>query len=111
MALGALVALAGALRLGQYFFDFGFHIDQLLFRHKLLGTGFHPGNEMAPNTALCFVFCGLSLLLFDVETRRNFRPAQALILTVGLISWLALLGYSYRVLSLYRIGSAIPMAL
>jgi hypothetical protein len=65
----------------------------------------------AMNTAICFILCGVGLLLLDAETRRGFRPAQVFIMLVGLTALLALIGYSYRVLPLYSIGSNIPMAL
>jgi len=66
---------------------------------------------MSPNAGLGFVFCGLALLLFEVETRRGFCPAQAFILGTGLLALLGLIGYGYRALSLYRPGSVMPMAL
>lgn len=108
-ALAALVALIGALKLTQHFT--GFQIDQLLFSGKLPTSGDVPANVMTPNEGVCFFFAGIALLTFDLETRHEFRPAQALILAQGLISLLALLGYGYRALSLYRVGSNIPMPL
>jgi signal transduction histidine kinase len=111
LVLAGIVVLGGLLRLADYVFGLGLHLDLLLFPGRVTSVGVYPPSEMAPNTALNFVLCGLGLLLFDVETWRGFRPGQALVLVAGLIALLALVGYSYRVLSLYRIGQAIPMAL
>lgn len=100
--LGLMIALVGALKLAEFLgADFG--LDQI--------PGSLVGNELAPNTALDLLFCGLGVVFLDYETRAGFRPAQPLFLLAGLISMLALLGYAYRVLSLYRVGSAMPMAL
>lgn len=68
-------------------------------------------SEIAMNTAVSFIFCGMALLTMDVETRHGFRPAQVFIVLVGLIALLALIGHAYRVLPLSRIGSQVPMAL
>ena len=57
------------------------------------------------------LYSGLALLLFEVETRRGFCPAQAFILGTGLLALLGLISYGYRALSLYRAGSVMPMAL
>jgi signal transduction histidine kinase len=109
LALAALVALIGALKLIQHFLGLGFQIDQLLLSSKLENSGDFSANVMTPNEGVCFLFSGVALLMFDVETRHEFRPAQALVLAQGLISLLALLGYGYRALSLYPIGANIPM--
>jgi len=58
-----------------------------------------------------FHFCGLALLLFDVEACRGFSPAQAFILGIGLLALLGLTSYTYRAFSLYRAGSVMPMPL
>jgi PAS domain S-box-containing protein len=65
---------------------------------------------MAPNTAACFLLCGLALSLLNVRLRK-FRPAEPLALLAALISLLAIIGYSYSTVSLIGIESYIPMAL
>src|SRR5438445_3584985 len=47
----------------------------------------------------------------DFELKDGSRPAQPLVLIAGLIALLALIGYSYSVLVLYRVRGGIPMAL
>jgi signal transduction histidine kinase len=111
LVLGGLVALVGALKLADYLFGLGFHIDHLLFPGRIAPTASYPPSEMAPNTALAFLLCGLGLLMLDVEIPHGFRPAQLLILSVGFIALLALIGYTYRVLLFYRVGMAEPMSL
>jgi signal transduction histidine kinase len=106
-----IIVLVNAAKLGQYFFGLDFNLDQLLFHAGTSPAPNFPANEIAPNTALTFFLCGLGLLLMDVETRRGFRPAQALFLSAAFIVLVALIGYAYSVLPLYSIGSAIPMAL
>src|SRR5262249_1703206 len=88
-------------------------VDQWLFRDKVELEAVTTGhaNRMAPNTALDFLLAGLALLLLDVETRYVRRPAQVLALAAALVALLALVGYTYSVLSLYGVGPFIPMAL
>ncbi len=111
LIFAALVAVFGGLKLGDYVGLWRVPVDHLLFASKVTMAGAYPPNEMAPNTALSFFFCGLALLVMDAETRRQVWPAQPLIIAVGLIALLALIGYTYRVLVLYRVGGAVPMSL
>jgi signal transduction histidine kinase/CheY-like chemotaxis protein len=103
-ACAGLAALAGLVGLAGSLLGWEHGVDRLLFRDRL-GT-----NRMAPNTALGFLLAGGALLLLDVEDRGR-RPGQLLALAAGLLSLLAVLGYAYRVLALYQVGTAIPMAL
>ena len=57
------------------------------------------------------MFCGIAMILFHVETRRGFVPAQCFILAAGLLALLAIIGHVYQVLLLNRLGSAFPMSL
>ncbi len=111
LVLAGLVALAGALKLTDYLFTWPFHIDHLLFPGRLDLPGDYPLSEMSPNTAVVFLLSGTALLLFDLEVRRDLRPAQLMVLMVGLIALLALVGYTYHVLQLYQVGTASPMSL
>jgi hypothetical protein len=104
-ACAGAAALAGLLGLAGSLLGWEYNVDRLLFRGSL------GDNRMAPNTALGLLLAGAALLLQDAETRAGRRPAQPLALAAALVSLLATLGYAYRVLSLYQVGTYIPMAL
>ena len=108
----SIVAAIGALTLVQYVSGWSLGIDQALFSEDVAAVATsHPG-RMAPNTALCFLLIGISLLLVDVETKRGFRPAEAMWLAVGCIGFMALTGYLYRVPALHGpVGNLTHMAL
>jgi len=106
---GAIVLLGGAAKVvDECVSSIELNFDQWLFPREV---SLYGPNEIAMNTAICFVACALGLLLLDVETRRGFRPAQVFILLVGSIALLVLIGYAYHVLPLYTLGSRVPMAL
>src|SRR5581483_9299617 len=86
-------------------------VDHLLFANKLSGDSAYPPSEMAPNTALNFLLCGLGLLLFDLEARNGFYLAHGVILIAAWVALLAIIGYTYHVLLFYRLGAGLPMAL
>ena len=105
-ALALVVALVALARICGYVAGGDFLVDRLLFRSKL------DGNVMAPNTAIAFWLTAFALLVLDVYTpRRRVHVAQFFLLAVGCISALALIGYLFRVGSLYGVGGYIPMAL
>ncbi len=110
-ALGIIVVSLGLLRLLDHVTGLGLHVDHLLFPAKLAVGGKYPPSEMAPNTALNFLLCGLALLLFDLELGEGFYLAQGLVLVVAWVTLLALIGYTYRVLLFYRLGAGLPMSL
>ena len=108
-ALAACVVLMAVLRLAGYATGWDNGPDRWLFRHELEQDV--PPNRMAPNTAACFLFCGLALTLLDLRWRRNIRPADFLALSAAVIALLAIIGYMYSTVSLIGIKSFIPMAL
>jgi PAS domain S-box-containing protein len=108
--LAGIVLLVGLVVLLRYAGGIDFGIDRLLFPQKLARSGTFP-NQMAVNTAVAFMLAGLGLLLLKTETRNGFCPAQLVVVLGLIIGITALIGYAYRELFLYRIGSSIPMAL
>jgi PAS domain S-box-containing protein len=94
----ALVKLSDFLPFGQI------AIDRLLFSSRL------GKNEMAPNTAVAFCFFSLGLLLLDARNAQVRWAATALVLATGSVALLALTGYLYSVLSLYKVRDNIAMA-
>src|SRR5437899_402977 len=109
-SLAGAVTLIGALRFADFLVPLNFHIDHLLFPGKQALQGYYPPSEMAPNTALNFLLCGLGLLCFQKDKRHAFCPSQAFILAAGLIAMLALIGHSYRMLVFSRLGTTLPMS-
>jgi PAS domain S-box-containing protein len=69
LAGAAWSLLAGALTLAEYGLSVDLGIDQMLMADKITTQFAHPG-RLAPNTALCFIFCGLALW-------RASRPRQS----------------------------------
>lgn len=108
--LAVVVMLVGLTVLLKYAGGIDFGIDRLLFAKKLIKAGEIP-NEMALNTALAFVLAGIALLIIRTETRKGFCPAQLFAIGGLVIAVTAIIGYMYRELFLYRMGSSIPMAL
>lgn len=65
--------------------------------------------EMAPNTALCLILAGLSLVFMNVEVG-SWRPGQWCALPTFAISLAACIGYAYDVRALYGIAGYANMA-
>ncbi len=105
IALGLTIALLGALRLGV---DVGLIVgrspDEMLFASQL------AGNRMAPNTAIALVGIGAALATLDTALGRR-RPSTWLLTGVAMLSSLAIVGYTFNVLSFYRVATHIAMAL
>lgn len=111
--LAAVVALVGAVKLGEHLGAAVPAVDQWLFSLQL-APGAERGfarNEMAPNTAAAFVLIGTALALLDRGAAPGRRPAEWLAAAAALIALLALLGYAYRVEAMYGVTRFIPMAL
>lgn len=109
MVAAALVVLIAGSRLAAYLGAPDLGVDQWLFREQLDLVPFAP-NRMAPNTATSFLFAALGLLLLDRRYGRCFRPGQAFVVLVGLLSLLTITGYAFNAASLARMTGAIPMA-
>jgi PAS domain S-box-containing protein len=107
IAAGATL-LIGLLSLSEYLFGWNLHIDQLLFRDP--SGDLFPG-RMVTASALRFLLIGLALLVLDVETRNQRRPAEWLAVSAGFISMLALVGYVYGVRSLEGISGYAKLSL
>ena len=107
--LAAGVVLLAVIRLGGYWLDWDNGPDRWLFPQGL--EAYDTPNRMAPNTAACFLLCGLALVTLDVKLRKSIRPAELLALAAALISLLAMVGYAYSAVSLIGVESFIPMAL
>ena len=103
-------AILSLLTLCEYALGTNLHIDEFLFR-DVSPDGISLPGRMAPHTATALFILGCAVLLRAVETKRGFRPAQFLGLVPAVISLVAIAGYLYSVVSLYRIASYTGMAL
>lgn len=87
-------------------------IDRLLFTNKLFpATADTMPSTMAPFTAFCFLFAGISLLILNKETRSKIVVAQFTALIMGLTGLLSLLGYVYQNNAFTGVLHFTPMAL
>jgi PAS domain S-box-containing protein len=94
----ALVKLSDFLPFGQI------AVDRVLFAGRL------GDNSMAPNTAIAFCFLALGLLLLDARNAQVRWASAALVLATAGVALLALSGYLYSVLALYKVREHIAMA-
>lgn len=108
---GALVALMGALTLGEYLFDWSLGIDQWLIEDSGGGSSAIFPGRMSPSTAACFLATGLALMSVDTQWSGGLRPAPWLCLAVGFVGAVAVLGYAYGIGSLYDVWAYSSMAL
>ncbi|HTL29612.1 MAG TPA: PAS domain S-box protein, partial [Tepidisphaeraceae bacterium] len=104
-----IVFVVTIFKLIDYAFAMETGIDKLLFRYRI-ERDIIP-NRMAPNTTVCFALFSVALLTIDFQTKWVRRPAQVLVVICGIFAWLALLGYTYSVATLYGVQDSIPMAL
>jgi len=103
--LGSTVATVGAWRTADYLGARLPRIDSILFTADL------HGNVIAPNTGICLLLLGAAIVTLDLRSRRGRSPAPIFSLCAGLISLAAILGYILAILSMYRLGESIAMAL
>ena len=113
LAIG-LALLAVLLGLGssvEYLFRIDLGIDTILFAESVRAeTGDFPG-RMAAATAMNMVLIGSALSMLDQRPRRwPYLSTEMLILPALFVAVLAIIGYVYGVLSLYRISAFSTMA-
>lgn len=110
--LALAVILVGLIRIFTHASGTEAGIDAIFFSDKLrLDNVTGTPNRMAPNTAICFVLVGLSLVLLNKKTRSGKRYAEYFSSIINLLSLLSVIGYIYQASSYYRVLTFIPMAL
>jgi len=82
--------------------------ENILFGPLPVGSTFLPV-QMSPNTALCLILIGLSLVFMNVQVGR-WRPSHGCALLSATISLAACIGYAYDVRALYGIAGYANMA-
>jgi two-component system, cell cycle sensor histidine kinase and response regulator CckA len=106
--LALLAAALGLATLSQYHFGWDLGIDQLFFNQAVGSEPVLYSGRMAPATALLLFLLGCGLGLFHARFYWATHLLTSLTLT---LSFVALLGYLYKVESLYKIGAYSSVAL
>ena len=109
---GTLLTLLGGLTLCQYVLDVDLGIDEIFMKHYIdVGTS-SPG-RMAPNTALCFLLTGVTLVVGGQWKSRTWIGIPIGILGAMIISLgtVALFGYYTGIETAYGWGSLTRMAI
>jgi signal transduction histidine kinase len=101
----SLLLCIGLIKIFDYTMGWNLEIDRVLFRESL------GDNQMAPNTAICFILVALSVLLIDRLVAGGKWVAQIPMLMLTTLSLFSLIGYAYGAAGMYSIRSFIPMAL
>jgi len=114
LRFGSLLLLlplsVGLYTLLDAFFHFPVHIDQILFREKLmLDAATRIPTRMALNTAVNFILSATSALMIGWAPSRAARH-QVVNLIVALIATFVLLGYLYKVPEFYGVLYYIQMS-
>lgn len=105
------IILLGLVTLSQYLFSMNIGLDELFMLHDITTKTSHPG-RMAPNTALCFILSGSSLLIFNFKLakyKHSLISAMLGSLVFGL-GVIALTGYALNLETAYGWGELTRMA-
>lgn len=101
--LALLVFLIGILTLSEYLLGINLGVDQILFKEAAGALNTSSPNRMAFNAALNLVLAGLAMMLIDVKRGHTYEISQVLALFGGVVSLLALLGYTFDASILYQL--------
>jgi serine phosphatase RsbU (regulator of sigma subunit) len=109
--LGGVSAAIGGLTLLEYIFGWYLGIDELFINDYINATTSYPG-RMAPNSAVCFVLSGSSLLIWckSARGRRRGGIVSKLGMAIAALGLLAFFGYLSHVESGYGWGQWTLMA-
>ncbi len=112
LTCGGFLALLGSLTLTQYSFSIDLGIDQFFLEHYILVGSSQPG-RMGPNTALCFLLCGLAILSISPRFSNNTRHLILGVLgsTIMALGTVAVIGYLGHLEPAYGWGNLSHMAL
>jgi PAS domain S-box-containing protein len=109
--LGGLTMLISVLTLLEYLTGYGLGIDQLFVNDYIFTATAVPG-RMSPLACSCFTLLGAALM-FARSSRRPWRLTVVGLLTcmVGMVAFVALFGYLFRIEAAYGWGAYTRMAL
>ncbi len=106
--LAFVVTMLSLATLSQYLFGWNLGIDQIFFHDSANAIKLDYPGRMAPATAFNFTLLGLALCFLD---KRHYWATQFFTLLAAIVSLIALLGYIYKVESLYKISAFSSVAL
>ncbi len=110
--LAYIIIMAAFLKLSDIIFGTHIQPDQLLFSHKLIDDAVtNIPNHIAPNTAICFLFTGISFLLLHYRSRWKKIQANYFLLPTALLGLFSILGYFFNIPAFYGVQDYIPMAI
>jgi signal transduction histidine kinase/CheY-like chemotaxis protein/HPt (histidine-containing phosphotransfer) domain-containing protein len=99
------ITLLGVITLAGYLTGHNLGVDQLLFGARL------GGSRISPYSGLGLVLIGAALWLLDSPAWSRRAPEQLVALFPMGIAVVSLLGYAYRVETLYAVGEYKPISL
>ena len=111
-SIAILVIALATLRIIDLIVAFDIPVDHILFRQKMIADA--PGNvsnDMAANTAICFILTGISLLWLHKATKKGKMISQYLSLAIASLALFSIIGYVYQVQAFYGILTYLPMAI
>src|SRR6266498_2912758 len=104
----AIIALIGALTLGESLWGWHIPLDRLLFPSRTLALGGNIPGRPSILTAGAFLCYGTAMLLVDSKPRTKSWVLDLLIVIPVLVSLLALIGYACGVPAFYGWRSLVP---
>src|SRR5256884_2891291 len=104
-ACALAVTVVGLLTLAEYLSGRDLGIDELFIREHQAKAQAALLVRMGVETALCFVFLGIALVVLDVKTSRGHWPSQHLVLASACVTLLGFVGNFYGVSAGYGIVS------
>jgi signal transduction histidine kinase len=107
-----IVLIYGTLSLSQELFTYNLGIDQffVIDFEAIANNKVYPG-RMSPLTAICFIL--LALAFFGVKSvdKRKIKVAQVLFHIVTTLSFIAILGYLFKVPVFYKLSFLTSVAI
>lgn len=106
-----IIFLLAFWKLMSVIYDWPFTLDLLLFQKSILSDrvgGFV--NNMAPNTAMCFMLSAIAVIFINAAGRTLIVTVQTAILISFMLAFFCILGYVFGAVEFYEIQSYIPMA-
>ncbi|HEY2139479.1 MAG TPA: ATP-binding protein [Chthoniobacterales bacterium] len=108
-ALAVAVMAAAVGKILSLSFGWDWPIDRWLFPESIDAA--RIPSRIPIRTAIDLFLSAGALLLLETRTRRGLRPAEILCALSAVIAFLALIGYSYGLIALYRTMTYEPMSL